>query len=86
MSDGVGIALLAAAIVLLIGGAGYAIYQDEKDWVKFANAHSCVKVGETSSSVATGWGVTTNGSMGMVTTYQAGKIGYKCDDGVTYWK
>lgn len=86
MSDGLGITLLAGFIVLLVGGAGYAIYHDEKNWVEFANSHNCVKVGETSSSVATGWGVGTNGQMGVVTTYQPGKIGYKCDDGVTYWK
>lgn len=83
MSDrvmfGVGIFLLVAFLAALA-------ISDEMEWRAFSKAHNCVKVGEMSGSTSTGFGFTANGQSGVVTTYVAGKTGYACDDGVTYWR
>lgn len=86
MNDSLAIGLAASALVLVATAAGYFAYQESKQWQQFSTSHNCVKVGEVSGSMTTGYGLETNGQMGMVTTYQAGKTGFKCDDGVTYWR
>lgn len=69
---------LIVIVVLLIAGSKSA--QERQAWLD-AN---CKVVGEISGS--TGVGYATNGSGGVVTTYTAGKTGYECNDGKTYWE
>ena len=68
--------------VMLLVLFGSVAYCEAKDWEQFAKDHKCVVVGRTSSSV-----VPIVGSDGKVgTAFVSGQTGYKCDDGVTYWR
>jgi hypothetical protein len=78
--------LAIAMIALGVVGA----LEEEKQWKQFAADHDCVKVGEMKGTVSTGigYGMTTNGQMGTVVTTiaESDKIGWRCNDGVTYWR
>ncbi len=58
--------------------------------MQFAATHDCVKVGQMKGNSVTGvgYGMTANGTMGTVvtTTVEPEKIGWRCNDGVTYWR
>jgi hypothetical protein len=79
---------LAAIAMIAFGVAG--ALEEEKQWKQFAADHDCVKVEQIRGNVLTGlgYGMTTNGTMGAVvtTTVEPDKIGWHCNDGVTYWR
>jgi hypothetical protein len=66
---------------LLIIFAGYMAVKDAMEWEAYAKEH-CTVIGKMSGSW--GSGVGTDGK--VVSTYTAGKTGYKCDDGLEYWR
>jgi hypothetical protein len=81
------IALFAIAIMTFaVAGA----LEGEKQWQQFAADHDCVKVEQIKGNVLTGvgYGMTANGTMGTVvtTTVEPDRIGWRCNDGVTYWR
>ena len=76
--------IAAAALVLVL--VGYFAVKDSEQWDQFRQDHECKKVGEISGTTSTGYGITTSGQGGMVTTYTPGKTGWTCNDGVTYWR
>jgi len=96
MSAGLKIAItvqmlaLAAGIWWFVGFVIDSIAADQARWKAFAAAHNCKVIGHISPSVQSGvgFGVTVNGTPGIVTTTSttAGKTGYLCDDGITYWR
>lgn len=71
----IGVAIVGIALAVLFGVKDN--YNEEKRWSKFAAEHHCVKVGEKAAQTV----LTTNG----VGTVDA-QVGWKCDDGVTYWR
>lgn len=83
------LAIALAAITMIAVGVAGAL-EEEKQWKQFAADHDCVKAGEMKGSVSTGvgYGMTSNGTMGTIvtTTVQPGKTGWRCNDGVTYWR
>ena len=83
-------AILIGAVVALIVVAAYLMNEDSKTWAAFAAAHNCKVVGRMSGDVQTavGYGMTANGQSGTIiaTTVAPEKTGYRCDDGVTYWR
>lgn len=82
-------AIVAIVAILLVGGI-WVIYEDEKAWAQFSAEHNCRKVGEIKGGTSTGlaYGMTASGKFvtGVVTTTDPDKIGWLCDDGVTYWR
>jgi hypothetical protein len=81
------IALVAiATMAFAVAGA----LEGGKQWQQFAADHDCVKVEQIKGNVLTGvgYGMTINGTMGTVvtTTVEPDKIGWRCNDGVTYWR
>lgn len=83
----------AIVIVAILASIGYVVYlamQDSEQWEEFKSAHQCKIVGEIAGDVAvgTGVGLAPNGQIVVATTTTStpGKTGWKCDDGVTYWK
>ena len=84
------ILLIASVAIALVALGVVGALEEEKQWKQFAADHDCVKVGETKGSVSTGFGyaMTTNGQMGTVVTTitESGKTGWRCNDGVTYWR
>lgn len=69
---------IVVVVVLLIAGSKSA--QERQAWLD----SNCKVVGEVSGSHS--YGYATNGDGGFVTTYTAGKTGYECNDGKTYWE
>lgn len=70
-----GMTLLIAALVAV---ALYFDGQERAEWRAFAAQHNCQVVGKQKSSSAIG-------SDGKV-VFISGKTGYKCNDGITYWR
>lgn len=66
--------IVGGIIVLLV----WVAVEAEKEWQQFAKEHHCVKVGEISPSSA----ISSDGKVVSI----PGKEGFKCDDGVTYWR
>ena len=83
------LAMALAAIAMIAFGVAGAI-EKEKQWQRFAADHDCVKVEQIRGNVSTGvgYGMTTNGEMATVvtTTVEPDKTGWRCNDGVTYWR
>ncbi len=72
-------------LVLAFFGMFYLALKDgakRNEWL----ATHCKVIGEISGDVGTGFGRTSSGSFGTVTTYTPGKTGYQCDDNKTYWE
>ena len=74
------IVFIAIIVVVVLVIAGSKSAQERQAWLD-AN---CKVVGEVSGSTAIGY--TSAGDGGVVTTYTAGKTGYECNDGKTYWE
>lgn len=78
------IVFLVAFFPLMI----YGIIQDHKEWAVFREKHNCKVVSRISGNTVTGFS-TGNGGRGgsdITTTYIPDKIGWQCDDGVTYYR
>lgn len=69
-----GLALLIAVLT------GFAM-KESYDWHKWAERH-CKVFARTSGDTVIGIGA--NGQ--MTTAYIPGKTGYRCDDGMEYWR
>ncbi len=63
-------------------------FHEENQWYVFKEAHDCHIVGQTSGNVSTTVApiIGGNGGVAMGTSYTPGKTGWKCNDGVTYWR
>jgi len=82
-----------AFLVFAILFVPFGVYQivkltaeEQKQWDNFAVTHDCKKIGQTSASSGVVVGMALNGQMGMGLTSEAGKTGWLCNDGVTYWR
>lgn len=84
------IGFLVLAIVGLAWLAIAAAIAEEEQWQAFSAEHDCVKVGHVAGDTHTGvgYGMTANGQFGTIVTTSTtpDKTGWKCDDGVTYWR
>ncbi|WP_076997829.1 hypothetical protein [Variovorax sp. KK3] len=74
-------------VALFVGGSvSLGLYKGSQ-WREFKSAHNCQKVGRVSGDVLPT--VSFNTSTGQPTVgvaMEADKVGWKCDDGVTYWR
>lgn len=73
---------LPAVMILIILGLLYLMVQESQEWEKFKVEHHCEVVAHTSGTVFNT--INTNGTVGIGST--APQTGYKCDDGVTYYR
>ncbi|TIM24834.1 MAG: hypothetical protein E5Y74_00105 [Mesorhizobium sp.] len=74
--------IIAILFILVAFGAVY----EQLEWGDFKKEHNCVVVGKMKGSLSTGVGVSSSGSAVIVTSSESDKTGYRCDDGVTYWR
>ncbi|AGU48479.1 hypothetical protein VAPA_1c13640 [Variovorax paradoxus B4] len=74
-------------ILLLVGGAAtFGIYKGAQ-WRAFKTAHNCQKVEHVSGDVLPIFGVNpSNGQPSFGVAIEPDKVGWRCDDGVTYWR
>lgn len=74
--------LMVAVIGLLIGFAIKSSLAERSAWEEFASKHNCRVVGNQKGAAQ--MGISSSGS--VVTVFEADKVGFLCDDGVTYWR
>jgi len=55
---------------------------ERAEWSTFSSQHNCKIVGQEKAEVS--FGVSSNGVLTPIVS--AEKIGYQCDDGITYWR
>lgn len=81
---------VASFMVVLIFGLlitlGYLAYRDQVKWAEFSASHDCKRVAQEKSGLAVGITSSGNGQFGPVVVATGGKTGFKCNDGVTYWR
>lgn len=82
MSDG----LIWGGVVLLVALGLIGATLEGARWEAFKSDHHCTVVGKTDGQTNVGFGMMMDGKIGAVTTFTPGRIGWLCDDGVTYWK
>jgi hypothetical protein len=77
-------------LVSLLAGGIFLVAQheqhDEHEWQQFKVTHSCKVVARIEGSVMTTTGLTTDGKVTTGVADDSDKIGWKCDDGVTYYR
>lgn len=78
-----GLIVLLIALVILMGVASF---HEHKRWEAFKVAHACKVVGQMDGELVTGIGSSGGGNAVMTVGSTSDKLGWLCDDGVTYWK
>lgn len=74
-------------LLLALGGAAtYAVVQQGKKWQAYKKEHNCVIVGHADGDTFVSTGVDAKGNVVASVGTTMSKTGWKCDDGVTYWK
>ena len=75
----VAVLILALCVVVVFG------VREEMRWNEWAAQH-CKVIGSVSPSTGYGTTITSGGKVGFGPVYVPGKTGYKCDDGMEYWR
>lgn len=78
------LAMIFAVIILIPVGIIESI-KNGRQWEAFRIAHNCEIVSRIDSSMGNTTVVTGNG-VGIGTVLIPGKTGWKCDDGITYYR
>lgn len=80
--------LFIVCAVILIPLSIYGSIEEAKQWSEFKSSHNCKIVGKEKGHLQTGVGPVMSGSGGVavIITSTPDKVGYLCDDGVTYWR
>jgi len=73
---------------LLLGAAFLALHMDVRQWEAFKREHSCQVVGYMTGDIFTtvGPAIGSNGGVAVGIGSTPSKTGWKCDDGMTYWR
>lgn len=75
-------ALIALFYVVLV----YVMLADQSEWQAFAEKHSCKIVARVRGDTLSTVGFDAKGQVVMGVTQTPDKVGYLCDDGVTYYR
>lgn len=76
-----------AVVVVIFGAAAALGIHKGNQWREFKIAHNCQKVGHVSGDVLPIVSISTStGQPSVGMAIEADKTGWKCNDGVTYWK
>lgn len=83
------LAIGVGLFTLLIGLFALAFYfalQESREWNKFSGEHHCRVVAKIKGSVIPTTGFDSKGNATFGTAYTGDKLGFLCDDGVTYYR
>ena len=81
-SDGLPILVLVAILVL----AYAAVHYKKQKWNAFAKEHNCQVSGKMTGDVSPTVGVSPQSTPVVGVAIESDKVGWKCHDGVTYWR
>lgn len=70
-------------LLVLVGAAAVS---EHNEWVKFYSDHNCHKIAEIDGDVFNTIGMSGNGQMTVGIGSTPKKIGYLCNDGITYYR
>ena len=74
-------------VFVFVGGVASLVIYKGKQWREFKAAHHCQRVGRISGDVLPTVSFNTStGQPSVGFAIEDDKIGWKCDDGVTYWR
>lgn len=80
------IASTIATTVAVVAHSGEPKEPVKSEWEKFSEAHGCQVIGRMDATGGSELTMTMSGKMALVDTSVPAKIGYKCNDGLTYWR
>lgn len=75
--------IIVVISVLIVLGI-WANIVERREWEAFKAEHNCKIVGKTKATSSVG--ITTAGDGGLVVLTKPSRTGWKCDDGITYWR
>lgn len=75
------LALLLAFIIVGVQG----MLRERREWNAYAGVH-CKVIGHMDGDIGVGNTFGGNGQVGVAVIATPDKIGYLCDNGITYWK
>lgn len=84
MSDNAIFGLTGVVIVALVCLMVHAAHVEQRQWNAFAAEHACKVVGRVTGDVLVSPVISQNGGIAVTTTPD--KVGFLCNDGVTYWR
>ncbi len=73
--------VFTGGLILLVIIGMYLAIRESIEWDAYAKEH-CTVIGKMSGS----WGSGVGSDGKVVSTWTPGKTGYKCDDGLEYWR
>jgi hypothetical protein len=87
MNKDIAWAIVKVAIILLsiVATLFYIISVNDQEWQEFATKHHCEVIGKTSETYIPAVNYN-NVSTQVTTIYISGKVDYKYDDGIEYWR
>lgn len=85
-TDDLSIAALLAAFILLCALFFALIYYEVQEWEEFKVAHKCKVVAKVKGEVFNTVGVDVKGNVSVGVGSTSDKVGWLCDDGVTYYR
>lgn len=81
--------IVLVIFILAVIVTGFMFYSDytkkEQTWREWATEH-CKVIEKIDGKTSVGVGVSTSGQAGAFISPSSNQTGYKCDDGITYWK
>ena len=85
---GRGILGIIVLLILMIPVTIYSSIKDYEQWEIFKVEHNCKIVGRERGNISTGVSpiIGSNGGVGVIVVSSPDKTGWKCDDGITYWR
>ncbi len=86
--------LFSVGVLVIFGSIIFFVQREStkeaEKWILFSKENNCKKIGHMKGGVNTGigFGAASSGQFGTIVTtnVEPDKTGYKCDDGVTYWR
>lgn len=77
---------ICCALIMLFILLCVAAWQEGEEWEQFKVQHSCKITGKMDGDLVVGFGTSSSGSMVTTVSTTDDKVGWTCDDGITYWK
>lgn len=73
-------------VVVVVALACVAAYYRNQRWRAFTAEHECKVVGKMTGDMTPTLGFDTRGSPTVGVALESDKVGWKCNDGITYWR
>lgn len=76
----IGLCIFALAVSVI------KVINEEKDWRQFSEKHNCTLISKQEGSAFNALGIAPSGQVAIGVGFSAPVNGYKCDDGIIYFR